>query len=203
MARIETVAPGAARGLRKLVLRLSTRDYGYVPGIAQVLLPDLRVALATTTLYNRLHLRRSSPLTRLQREMLATVVNGKIGGAPWLGLHTSAVRRLTGNEHLTSDFATEWPTYDLDERTRALLAYVTKLTEAPSQLEDTDVEALRAAGWGERAIWEATALTAFFNFSGRIEAASGLPPDKVPSDARPKEGKPDAQGVVELAKGSP
>jgi hypothetical protein len=82
MARIETVAPGAARGLRKLVLRLSTRDYGYVPGIAQVLLPDLRVALATTTLYNRLHLRRSSPLTRLQREMLATVVNGKIGGAP-------------------------------------------------------------------------------------------------------------------------
>ena len=82
MARIETVAPGDARGLRRLVLRLSTRDYGYVPGMAQVLLPDLRVTFGTTTLYNHLHLRRSSPLTRLQREMLATVVNGKIGGAP-------------------------------------------------------------------------------------------------------------------------
>jgi hypothetical protein len=82
MARIETVAPGEARGLRRLVLRLGKRDYGYVPGISQVLLPDLRVAFGTATLYNRLHLRRSSPLTRLQREMLATVVNGKIGGAP-------------------------------------------------------------------------------------------------------------------------
>jgi uncharacterized protein YciW len=46
------------------------------------------------------------------------------------------VRRLTGNEHLTSEFATEWPAYDLDERTRALLSYATKLTEAPSQIED-------------------------------------------------------------------
>lgn len=81
MARIETVRPEEARGLRRLVVRLSTSS-GYVPGIAQVLLPDLRVAFGTTTLYNRLHLRRSSPLTRLQREMLATVVNGKIGGAP-------------------------------------------------------------------------------------------------------------------------
>ena len=68
-------------------------------------------------------------------------------------MHTSAVRRLTGNEHLTSAFATEWPTYDLDERTRALLSYATKLTEAPSQIEDADIEALRAAGWGERGVW--------------------------------------------------
>jgi hypothetical protein len=82
MARIETVASGEARGLRGLVLRLSRRDYGYVPGILQVLLPDLVVAFATNVVYNRLQLRRSSPLTRLQREMLATVVNGKIGGAP-------------------------------------------------------------------------------------------------------------------------
>jgi hypothetical protein len=82
MARIETVAPGEARGLRRLVLRLSKRDYGYVPGITRVLLPDLRVAFPTSIVYNHLQLRRSSPLTRLQREMLATVVNGKIGGAP-------------------------------------------------------------------------------------------------------------------------
>ena len=117
-------------------------------------------------------------------------------------MHTSAVRRLTGNEHLTSEFATEWPNYDLDERTRALLSYATKLTEAPSQIEDADIEALRAAGWGKRGIWEVTALTAFFNFSGRMEAASGLPPDEVPADAHPKEAKPDAQGVVELTKGA-
>jgi uncharacterized peroxidase-related enzyme len=118
-------------------------------------------------------------------------------------MHTSAVRRLTGNEYLTFEFATEWPTYDLDQRTRALLSYATKLTEAPSQIDDADIEALRTAGWDEQGIWEATALTAFFNLSGRIEAASGLPPDEVPAEASPKEAKPDEQGVVELTKGAP
>ena len=118
-------------------------------------------------------------------------------------MHTSAVRRLTGNDHLTFEFATEWTTYDLDPRTRTLLSYVTKLTETPSMIVDADIEALRAAGWDEQGIWEATALTAFFNLTGRMEAASGLPPDEVPGEASPKEAKPDEQGIVELTKGTP
>ena len=91
--------------------------------------------------------------------------------------------RLTGDEHLDAEFATTWQTYDLDARTRTLLAYAEKLTKAPSQLEDSDVDALREAGWSEDAIYEATALISFFNFSGRLEAASGLPPDEIPAGA--------------------
>ena len=93
------------------------------------------------------------------------------------------MRRLTGDEHLTTEFATTWRTYDLDQKTRTLLAYAEKLTKAPGQLEDTDVDTLREAGWSEDAIYEATALISFFNFSGRLEAASGLPPDEVPAGA--------------------
>ena len=44
---------------------------------------------------------------------------------------------------------------------------------------------MRAAGWNEDAIYEATTLISIFNFSGRIEAASGLPPDEVPAGATP------------------
>ena len=91
--------------------------------------------------------------------------------------------RLTGDEHLDSEFATTWRTYDLDDKTGSLLAYAEKLTKAPGQLEDSDVDALREAGWSEDAIYEATALSSFFNFSGRLEAASGLPPDEVPAGA--------------------
>ena len=46
-----------------------------------------------------------------------------------------------------------------------------------------DTGKLRDAGWSDRAIWEITALVSFFNFSGRIEAASGLPPDEIPAGA--------------------
>jgi hypothetical protein len=82
MARISTVSEEEARGIRKLALRLTKRRYGYVPGIVQVGLVDLAVGRRLVALYRYLHLRKSSPLTRLQREMLAVVVNGQINGAP-------------------------------------------------------------------------------------------------------------------------
>ena len=99
-------------------------------------------------------------------------------------MHSAAVRRLTGDEHLDFEFATTWPRYDLDEPTRALLGYVSKLTETPNMMDGADIEKLRRAGWSEKAIWEMTALAAFFNFSGRLEAASGLPPDEIPDHAK-------------------
>ena len=82
MNRIPVVTD-EVRGLRRFVLWMAKRQYGgVVPGVLRVMLYDLKVGRALDTLYRHLQLRKSSPLTRLQREMLATVVNGKIGGAP-------------------------------------------------------------------------------------------------------------------------
>ena len=55
---------------------------GIVPGVFQVLAVDLKVARPAGALYSHVHLGKSASLSRLQREMLATVVNGKVGGAP-------------------------------------------------------------------------------------------------------------------------
>jgi uncharacterized peroxidase-related enzyme len=99
-------------------------------------------------------------------------------------LHSAAVRRLTGDEHLDREFATTWSEYDLDDETRALLHYASKLTESPSMMEGADTQTLKESGWSEEAVWEIVALTAFFNFSGRMEAASGLPSDEIPHDAK-------------------
>ncbi len=68
--------------------------------------------------------------------------------------------------------------------TRALLSYAGKLTEAPSMVDQNDIRTLREVGWNEREIWEISALISFFNFSGRLEAASGLPPDQIPEGAK-------------------
>jgi len=65
-----------------------------------------------------------------------------------------------------------------------LLRFAGKLTETPSFVDAKDFVALREAGWDDRAIWEITALVSFFNFSGRMEAASGLPLDQIPEGAR-------------------
>lgn len=71
----------------------------------------------------------------------------------------------------------------MDDKTRAMLRYASKLTETPSFVDEDDFKKLRESGWSDREIWEITALASFFNFSGRMEAASGLPPDEIPEDA--------------------
>jgi hypothetical protein len=83
MPNIMTNVPENVKGLRKLFFRWVRGQYGgVVPGVFQVLAVDLRVARPAGSLYNYLHLRKSSSFSRLQREMVATVVNGKVGGAP-------------------------------------------------------------------------------------------------------------------------
>jgi hypothetical protein len=83
MARILTVDPEQSRGLRKVLVWMLKRDYGgTVPGLFNIVAQDLNIAIPVTWIYNHLNMRKSSPLSRLQREMLATVVNGLIGGAP-------------------------------------------------------------------------------------------------------------------------
>ena len=106
------------------------------------------------------------------------------------------MRRLTKDEHLSAEFATTWPQYNLDRKTQALLSYAKKLTQEPNMVEDSDIEELRAAGWDELGIYEATALISFFNFSGRMEAVSGLPMDEIPEKAKFSEVTPAGKPTV-------
>ena len=79
-AAILAVSPETG-GLRGRVLWLARWYLGRAPGILRVLLTDLRVGLLATFLYSRVNDDARS-MTPLQREMVATIVNGKIGGAP-------------------------------------------------------------------------------------------------------------------------
>jgi hypothetical protein len=83
MARIPIVDPDRAKGFRKVVARMMSRQFGgELPGVFKILLTDFQVAIPTCWLYGYLNERKGSPLSKLQREMIATVVNGLIGGAP-------------------------------------------------------------------------------------------------------------------------
>ena len=82
MARILSVDPETATGAQKEIFEQVRKQYGVIPGVFQILLVDLKLGGLVGELYQHLNLRASSPLTKLQREMLATVVNGRIGGAP-------------------------------------------------------------------------------------------------------------------------
>ncbi len=83
MARIKIVTLESARGIRKFLLNMFKKKYGgTLPGIFKIAMVDLKLGFRLGQIYQHLHLRKTSPLSRLQREMMATVVNGLVGGAP-------------------------------------------------------------------------------------------------------------------------
>ncbi|HYK35862.1 hypothetical protein [Alloacidobacterium sp.] len=59
---------------------------------------------------------------------------------------------------------------------RALLEYVTKVTEAAYRTTAEDVQALREHGWTEPQIAEAVYITAMFAFFNRVADAFGIAP---------------------------
>ena len=74
-------------------------------------------------------------------------------------------------------FAEDWRTAGLDTATAALLEYTEKLTRSPQLCDETDIAALRAAGWDDRAIHDASQVCAYFNYINRIADGLGVEPE--------------------------
>lgn len=65
---------------------------------------------------------------------------------------------------------------ELSQAERALLEYVTKVTEAAYRTTAEDVQVLRDHGWTDPQIAEAVYITAMFAFFNRVADAFGIPP---------------------------
>ena len=65
---------------------------------------------------------------------------------------------------------------ELSPAERALLEYVSKVTEAAYRTTAEDVQGLREHGWTEAQIAEAVYITAMFAFFNRVADAFGIHP---------------------------
>ena len=63
---------------------------------------------------------------------------------------------------------------EFDAAERALLAYAERLTLDPSAVSSGDIDALRTAGFDDRAIHDACAIVSYFAFVNRIADGLGV-----------------------------
>ena len=62
----------------------------------------------------------------------------------------------------------------LDERHKALFRFVVEVNRDSARLNADDLEAVRAAGWSDEALYFAITVCALFNFYNRWIDASGV-----------------------------
>lgn len=140
---------------------------GFVPNVLLAYSFDVAKLRGFMDTYNALML-GDSPLTKLQREMIAVVVSSRNRCVYCLVSHGEAVRALSGNPVLGEELVMNYRSATLPPAERAMLDFAVKLTDTPEAVEESDREALRRAGFAEAAIWDIVAVTAFFNMSNRM-----------------------------------
>ncbi len=128
--------------------------------------------------YNEIMLSEDSPLTKLEREMIAVVVSSCNRCYYCLVAHGQQVRALSGDPELGEQIALNYRVAPLDARQRAMLDYAWKLAERPSESGGEDRDALRAAGLDDGAIWDVVETASFFNYTNRMAHGLDLMPNR-------------------------
>ena len=90
-----------------------------------------------------------------------------------------AILRVRARDPLLPDLlATNYRHAPLSPRHRAMLDFAVKLSTTPELVEEPDLAALREAGFDDEAIWDISAITAFFALSNRMAHVMALQPNE-------------------------
>ena len=113
-------------------------------------------------------------LSRVQRELIATVVSVINGCALCQELHSRLLLHRTRDEALVAHVMRDFRTAPLAAADRAMLEYAAKLTSTPAAVAEADVARLRQLGLSDTAIVEIATQTALFNYLNRVIQGLGL-----------------------------
>ena len=81
---------------------------------------------------------------------------------------------MLGDRPLVDAVLDDYTTAPIDDREKALFAFLDKMNGRSNQLKQDDVNALTAAGWSEEAIYDAITVCSLFNFYNPWIDATGV-----------------------------
>jgi uncharacterized peroxidase-related enzyme len=120
-------------------------------------------------------LRQPATISPGLRELIAAYTSFQNECAFCTKAHAAAASELLGDETLVWQILRDLDHAPIDDKQRLLLQFVGKVTRNLPAVNAADVEALRAAGWDDEAIYYAITTCALFNFYNRWITASGVP----------------------------
>ena len=174
MAYIETIHERDASGeLAALYQRVGNPD-GTVDNVMKVhaLNPE---SLRTHFEMYVAALHKPSPLSRTEREMVATEVSRLNGCEYCLHHHNLGLNRLLPDRrHEAAENLRHGDLDGLSDREVAMVLYARKLTCQPLEMREDDLQPLRKAGLDDRAILDLAQCIGYFNYVNRIVAGLGV-----------------------------
>lgn len=119
-----------------------------------------------------------SELSQAEREMIAVVVSSENHCLYCSTSHGAGLRQLVGDPVLADRIALDHRRAGLDARTTAMLDYAVKITRAPVECNEEDIDRLRALGFCDEGIFDIAETAAMYNFTNRLVSATGMLPNR-------------------------
>ena len=154
----------------------SLEKLGFVPNVLRAYALRPSHLVAWNTWYEE-SMKGDSGLTKAEREMIAVVVSVANRCRYCIAAHSAALRKLTKDAVLADQIAADHGAAAIPDRMRKALDYALKLTREPWTIAETDVQALRGAGWTDEDVMDIAEVTGLFNMSNRLASGLGWAPN--------------------------
>ena len=166
---LETATAEQIAVLEESNSRAKTSDY-YL-----TLIHDTEALRQRSRLFNAVMYGRDG-LSRAERE-LSTVAVSRINGCPYCAsVHTRRYIQLTKQPEIVQSIIDEGvEKAELPARERALADFADKLTRQPTKMSAADLAPMRAAGYSDLEILDATHAIAMFAWANRLMQTLGEP----------------------------
>jgi len=168
------LAPGKLSAEMAAYFKKCEEKLGFVPNVLKAFAFD-DAKLRAFVDYRQELVQNAAKLSKLEIEMIATVVSSQNRCFYCITAHGNAVRQL-GGPVLGEMMVMNYRAARLDKRQRAMLDFAVKLTAQPWKVEEKDRERLRRAGFTDRDIWDIASVAAFYNMTNRLASATDMRP---------------------------
>jgi uncharacterized peroxidase-related enzyme len=162
-----------ADGLLREEYDAAVERAGKVFNILKAMSLNPRVLRASMELYQEIMFGESG-LSRRERELLATVTSSAQSCHYWTVAHADDLRAEGADDEIAEHAAHDYRQAALSPRERALCDFAVKLTHLAAEVDDHDIEKLRAEGLDDATISDAIQVVGYFNYVTRVADGVGI-----------------------------
>jgi uncharacterized peroxidase-related enzyme len=151
------------------------RDLGFLPHYFKTL--GAKPAVIEAQLQLSPAIMADGALPMLIKEQIGLVVSGINSSTYCVMFHMELLRRFGVDKNLARKLTTNYESTAVEPKVKELFKFAEKLTRHPDDIDESDTETLKKAGWDDAAVRETVLTVAYFNYINRVSLGLGLVTD--------------------------
>jgi uncharacterized peroxidase-related enzyme len=113
-------------------------------------------------------------LTLVIKEQIGLMVSGINSSAYCIMFHMELLQRFGVEKTLARKLSSDYENAAVEPNVKALFRFAAKLTRQQDDMEESDTDELKKAGWSDDAVRETVLTVAYFNYINRVSLGLGL-----------------------------